>query len=114
MSKEQKTKEVTVKVPYNYDWDEELLRFREHIEEPTDNADLTNAKVGDIYQTNFNEKAVLISTRGLYGDYRYIFILTSKGGDRTYCSDKNGFCASHIKNYYIKELTPKSIKNEKV
>lgn len=107
MNKGQKTKEVTVTVPYNYDWDEELLIFREHIEGPTDNADLTNAKIGDVYKTNYNEKAELISTRGMYGDYRYIFFLPSEDGDRIFCCDKNGFCSERIKGYYIKELAHK-------
>lgn len=114
MSKEKTTKEVTVTVPSNYDWDEELLKFREHIDEPTDNADLTNAKVGDVYETNIGEKAVLISTNGMGLDVPFIFLVTSIEGDRTLSCDKNGFYSKFVKEYYIKELTPKSIKNEKV
>lgn len=108
MDKEQKTKEVTVKVPYNYDWDEDLLRFTEHIDEPTDNADLTNAKVGDIYETNFGEKAVLISTNGMGLGFPFIFLVMSIEGDRTFACTKDGFYSPYVKEYYIKELTHKS------
>lgn len=111
MIKERKTKEVTVTVPHNYDWDEELLQFREHIDVPTDNADLTNAKVGDVYETNLGEKAVLISTNGICGDFHYIFLVTSRyGGDRTFSFNKDGFYSEHYKkDLYIKE----KLKNNK-
>lgn len=112
MDKEQKTKKVTVTVPYNYDWDEDLLRFTEHIDEPTDNADLTNAKVGDIYETNFGEKAVLISVNGmgLNGmglNVPFIFLVTSIDGDRTFSCTKDGFYSPFVKEYYIKEKQSK-------
>lgn len=96
-------KEVTVTVPHNYDWDEELLQFREHIDVPTDNADLTNANVGDVYETNLGEKAVLISTNGICGDFHYIFLITTKYGDRAECCNKDGFFSVTFKKYYIKE-----------
>lgn len=51
-----KTVTITVTVPDNYEWDEKQLRFRELINEPVDKADLTNAKVGDVYETNYGEK----------------------------------------------------------
>lgn len=93
-------KTVTVSVPDNYEWDEKQLTFRKHIKEPIDIADLTNAKVGDVYETNLGEKAVLVSTNGL------IFLVTRKDGEyeceMAICFGKNGLLSGYNTTYYIK------------
>lgn len=99
-------KEVTVTVPDNFEWDEYLYIFRERSEKVTDNADLTNAKVGDVYETCLNEKAVLVSTNGPK-NCRFIFLITRT--DTGYpcempdCFDEHGFGAGCYQKYYIRK-----------
>lgn len=98
-------KTITVSVPYNYEWDEKQLRFREHIAEPLDIADLTKAKVGDVYKTNLGEKAVLVSTKGPK-DFRFIFLVTRTDGEyeceMPICFGENGLLSGYNTKYYIK------------
>lgn len=100
-----KTVTITVTVPDNYEWDEKQLRFRELINEPVDKADLTNAKVGDVYETNYGEKAVLVSTNGPK-DFRFIFLVnridTDYNCETASCFAENGLFLGYNKKYYIK------------
>lgn len=97
-------KTVTVSVPDNYEWDEKQLGFRKCIKKPIDIADLTNAKVGDVYETNLGEKAVLVSTNG--PNSRFIFLVTRRDGDyeceMAICFGKNGLLSGYNTTYYIK------------
>lgn len=96
---------ITVSVPDNYEWDEKQLRFIEPLAKPIDSADLTQAKVGDVYETNIREKAVLVSTNGPK-EFRFIFLVTRTDGEYEcevpICFSENGLLSGYNIKYYIK------------